>query len=360
MRVVSPAGVITTLAGSGAACATASCGDGGAATAAALTAANGVAIDTHGNVFIADGTAGLRKVDPLGVLSTVAPGKATGTLVSVAIGLDGTLYGATRSPDAIIAVDPTAGAVTTVVGTGTSGYNGDQDDLGGPQAGTDTQVNQPTGISVTLDHYLAFADTGNNLIRRYNIATQNMAEDLAGIIDANGNPQGGTTPDGKPADATLLTAPLAVAATNTADYLITDTGNHSVRYIGPYLDSDDDSAPPPQGQHEEPVCKPGATWCLSVVTGQWQGAHGGPRRRDAQAGRCHLRDRPQAGRRRRRRPAVPRDRPATAGRGRIHVDAGDREVRTGRPDEQLGIARAPAPPGNGGHQRGPGRPPLPV
>ena len=344
VRVVSPTGVITTLAGTGAACATASCGDGGAATAAALTAANGVAVDTHGNVFIADGTAGLRRVDPLGVLSTVAPGKATGTLVSVAIGLDGTLYGATRSPDAIVAVDPTTGAVTTVVGTGTSGYNGDQDDLGGPQAGTDTQVNQPTGVSVTLDHYLAFADTGNNLIRRYNIATQNMAEDLAGVVDANGNPQGGATPDGKPADATLLTAPLSVAATNTADYLITDTGNHSVRYIGPYLDSDDDSTPPPGPARAGLQAR--RDLVLSAVTGQRQGAHGGPRRRDAQAGRCHLRDRPQAGRRRRRRPAVPRDRPTTAGRGRVHVDAGDREVRTGRTDEAQHRLRCPAPPGS--------------
>jgi hypothetical protein len=193
----------------------------------------------------------------------LAPGSQTDTLVSVAIGLDGTLYGATRNPDGIIGVDPGTGAVTPLVGTGTSGYNGDQDDLGAPQAGTDTQVNQPTGVSVTLDGYLAFADTGNNLIRRYNIATQDMAEDLAGVVDANGNPQSGTTPDGQPANATLLKAPLAVAATNTATYLITDTGNHWVRNIGPYI-SPDDSTPPPGAQHVLD-CKTGRTWTCHLL-----------------------------------------------------------------------------------------------
>ena len=263
VRVVSPKGVISTVAGSGASCAT-SCGDGGAATAAALTAVNGVAVDTHGALYIADGAAGLRKVSPLGVLSTLAPGSQTDTLVSVAIGLDGTLYGATRNPDGIIGIDPGTGAVTGLVGTGTSGYNGDQDDLGSPQAGTSTQVNQPTGISVTLDGYLAFADTGNNLIRRYNIATQDMAEDLAGVVDANGNPQSGTTPDGQPANATLLKAPLAVAASNTATYLITDTGNHWVRNIGPYSSNGDPGAPQPGAKHVLD-CKTGRTWTCHLL-----------------------------------------------------------------------------------------------
>jgi uncharacterized protein YjbI with pentapeptide repeats len=263
LRVVAPSGVITTVAGSGAACPT-TCGDGGPATAAALTAANGVAVDTHGNLYIADGSAGLRRVSPLGVISTVAAGTATGTLVSVAIGLDGTLYGAARNPDGIIAIDPGSGAVTPLVGTGTSGYNGDLDDLGGPQGGTDTQVNQPTGVSVTLDGYLAFADTGNHLVRRYNIVTQDMAEDLAGVVDDNGNPQGGTTPDGQPANATKLLSPRAVAATGTADYLITDTGNHAVRRIGPYLDDDGVGTPPPAAQ-KVLACRPGPTWSCRLL-----------------------------------------------------------------------------------------------
>ncbi len=256
IRKVSPAGVITTVAGSGAACAATSCGDGGAATVAALTAANGVAVDTHGRLYVADGAAGLRRVGPLGELSTLAPGSATQTVVSVALGLDGTVYAATRNPDGIIAVDPGSGAVTPIVGTGTSGYNGDADDLG-PQAGTSTQVNRPTGLAVTLDGYLAFADTANHLVRRYNIATQDMAEDLAGVVDANGNPQGGTTPDGQPADATRLLSPLAVAATSSADYLVTDTGNHAVRRVGPYV-AGDTAAPPPGPTML--ACHPGPTW----------------------------------------------------------------------------------------------------
>jgi hypothetical protein len=77
---------------------------------------------------------------------------------SVVSGPDGSIYAATRSPDHIIQIDPTSGAVTPVVGH--SGYNGTSDDSG-PFAGTQVQVN--------LDRPCAGGDRtaqGDDLARR--------------------------------------------------------------------------------------------------------------------------------------------------------------------------------------------------
>ena len=59
-----------------------------------------------------------------------------------------------------------------MVGTGTSGYNGNSDTYGNLLPGTQVQVNQPTGLSVDLEGNILFADTGNALIRAYVPSTQ--------------------------------------------------------------------------------------------------------------------------------------------------------------------------------------------
>ena len=59
------------------------------------------------------------------------------------------------------------GYFTLVVGTGTSGYNGNTDSLDNLLPGTQVQVNAPVGLSVDLDGNIVFADTGNALIRAY-------------------------------------------------------------------------------------------------------------------------------------------------------------------------------------------------
>ena len=70
IRKVDTAGVITTVAGDGTA---AFGGDGGAATAARLNSPFGIAVDSSGNLFIADlGNQRIRKVDAAGIITTVA------------------------------------------------------------------------------------------------------------------------------------------------------------------------------------------------------------------------------------------------------------------------------------------------
>jgi hypothetical protein len=69
-------GVITTVAGSGA---IGFCGDGGQATSACLSSPVGIAVDTGGNLFIADaGNQRIRQVDPRGTINTVAGNGTTG------------------------------------------------------------------------------------------------------------------------------------------------------------------------------------------------------------------------------------------------------------------------------------------
>ena len=134
VRKVDPSGVITTVAGTGAECDDGICGDGGPATSAQLDQPFGVAVDPYGVLLIADGTGGVRRVAVDGTISTLTP-RSDDVYQSVATGADGTIYAATQFPDRIVKIDPATGAVTPVVGTGTSGYNGNTDELRDSAAG---------------------------------------------------------------------------------------------------------------------------------------------------------------------------------------------------------------------------------
>ena len=115
IREVTPAGVIETVAGSGVA---GYSGDGGAASAAALYAPAGVAVDGNGDLFIADtGNHAIRLVTP-------------------------------------------DGAIHTIAGQGTAGFSGD----GG--ASLAAFLNSPSGMLLDGAGDLYFADTGNNRVRR--------------------------------------------------------------------------------------------------------------------------------------------------------------------------------------------------
>ncbi len=163
IRKVSAAGIISTVAGTGAA---SFGGDGGAASAAQLSQPKGVAVDAAGNLHIADtSNHRIRKVTTAGVISTVAgPGVGSGTEqfeepVDVAVDAAGNLYVADRFANKIRKVT-SAGVVSTVAGTGTRGYSGD----GG--AATAAQLNLPGGVAVDGSGNLYIADSFNFRIRK--------------------------------------------------------------------------------------------------------------------------------------------------------------------------------------------------
>ncbi|MCP4692037.1 MAG: hypothetical protein GY859_28590, partial [Desulfobacterales bacterium] len=171
VRKVDPEGIITTVAGNGSAD---FAGDNGPAIDAELHAPAGIALDSLGNLFIADFlNFRIRKVDVEGVITTIAGvgtegysgdgGPAVNAELSgpvgVALGVSGNLYIAERGNDCIREVDA-AGVITTVVGNGTRGDQGD----GGPAA--DAELNSPISVTVDPAGNLYIADFDNHRVRK--------------------------------------------------------------------------------------------------------------------------------------------------------------------------------------------------
>ncbi len=223
------AGDISTVAGTGLA---GYSGDGGAATSALLSRPSGVAVDSSGNLFIADrDNHRIRKVDTSGVITTVAGtgkfgysgdgGPATAARLDNPIDLEvdgaGNLFIADFFNHVIRKVD-TSGTITTVAGIGRrSGYSGD----GGPA--TSALLYYPAGVDVVPSGELLIADFGNSVIRKV---------DTSGIITTvAGTGFAGYSGDGGPATSAQLYQAADVAQDQAGNLWIADRENHRIRRV---------------------------------------------------------------------------------------------------------------------------------
>ena len=225
-KVDAATGIITTVADGGFG------GAGGPATSASLNQPKGVAVDAAGNLFIADRTNHrIRKVDTAGVIATVAGngtagfsgdgGSAASAQLNqpngLAVDTAGNLYIAEVSNHRIRKVD-TAGIITTVAGNGTSGFSGD----GGPA--TSAVLFNPIGIAVDAVGNLFIVDNGNHRIRKVDAAT--------GIITTvAGDGTNGFSGDGGAATSASLNFPRGVAVDAAGNLYIGDTSNHRGRRV---------------------------------------------------------------------------------------------------------------------------------
>ncbi|MEA1948214.1 MAG: sugar-binding protein, partial [Thermodesulfobacteriota bacterium] len=222
-------GIITTVAGNGL---SGYSGDGGPATEASLYHPSGVAVDTVGNLYVADYKNNrICKVDTDGIITTVAGNGSSGYSgdggpaseaslnrpYEVALDTSGNIYIADSWNQCIRKVD-TNGIITTVAGSGTWGYDGD----GG--LATEAQFRYPQGITVDLMGNLYIADTYNNCIR--------MVDNSGIIITIAGNGTGGYSGDHGPATEAQLDEPSGVAVDTEGNLYIADWHNFVVRKVG--------------------------------------------------------------------------------------------------------------------------------
>lgn len=228
--------IITTVAGNGS---IGFSGDGGPATSATLGLPAGVAVDSAGNIYIADRLNNrVRKVTKDGVITTVAGngfpifsgdgGPATSAGIAfigsanhsgVAVDKAGNLY-ITDTADHRIRKVNTSGIITTVAGKGSLGVSGFSGD-GGPA--TSAELNTPSGVAVDGAGNLFIADTGNGRIRK--VTTAGIITTVAG----KGN--GFVLGDGGPATNAQLANPSDVVVDNAGNIYIADFGNSSIRKV---------------------------------------------------------------------------------------------------------------------------------
>ena len=216
-------------------------GDGRAATAAALSFPTGVAVDGAGNLFIADkSNHRIRKLvrgtpffnEGRWIITTVAGtgqrgfsgdgGAATAAALSwphrVAVDGAGNLFIADLGNYRIRKVDGATGIITTVAGTGKFGFSGD----GG--AATAAALANPSGVAVDGAGNLFIADLDNYRIRKVDGATKI-------ITTVAGTGQRGSFGDGGAATAAALNWPYGVAVDGAGNLFIVDARNHRIRAV---------------------------------------------------------------------------------------------------------------------------------
>lgn len=205
-------------------------GDGLAATTATLNGTYGVAADNVGNVYIADYlNHRIRKVNPMGIISTFA-GNGTGGYTGdgilatdaelyyptgVCVDISGNVYISDYFNNRIRKVN-TSGVIGTVAGSWVGGYSGD----GG--SATIALINRPWGVAVDRNGNVYISDRSNKAIRK--VDTSGIIKTIAG---------GGTTGlgDGGPATAAELNYPTGVAVDSSGNVYVADNINNRVRKI---------------------------------------------------------------------------------------------------------------------------------
>lgn len=229
VRKVSGLGIITTIAGNGAYSST---GDGGPATAASIMRPSGIALDASGNLYIADQYSHrVRKVNlGTGIITTIAGtgtsgfsgdgGPATAARLYypnfLYVDAADNLYITDNGNHRIRKVN-TAGVITTFAGTGVPGFSGD----GGPA--TAAQLYYPAGMTMDAGGNAYIVDHMNHRIRKVTVG--------GAISTIAGNGIGGYGGDGGPATLAQLNRPTDIAVLPTGDLVVCDRYNSRLRLI---------------------------------------------------------------------------------------------------------------------------------
>lgn len=221
-------GTLTVLAGNGI---IGFSGEGGPATAAALNTPQAAVYDSKGNLYISDlGNNRIRRVTPAGIISTIAGsatigfsgdgGPASRALLNapgaLAIDADDNVYFIDRGNSRVRRIN-TQGVITTVAGNGSTGATGD----GGPA--TAASFNSAEALAFDRTGNLYLADSGNHRIRR--IGRDGMISTIAGTG------REGSSPDGAAALGGAINFPTGLAFDAAGLLHFSDTQNGRIRQI---------------------------------------------------------------------------------------------------------------------------------
>jgi sugar lactone lactonase YvrE len=224
-------GIITTIAGTGD---QGFSGDNSLATSAQLNLPTALALDTAGNLYLADtGNHRIRKIAAAtGIITTIAgigtqgfsgdTGPAIAATIDSPAGLAldsaNNLYLADTHNHRIRKITAATGIITTIAGTGAPGFSGDT------AAATAATLALPHGLTIDAAGNLYLADTQNHRIRRIDAAT--------GIITtATGDGTQAFAGDGGPAITASLNSPRNTALSPSTLLTLSDTGNQRIRQL---------------------------------------------------------------------------------------------------------------------------------
>lgn len=221
IRKITPSGLVSLFAGSGL---TGSVN--GAAANATFNYPNGIATDKNGNIYVADSRNNMiRKISHSDTVSTVAGSTNAGSNddtgvaagfnypTGIAVDSNGNLFVADENNNLIRKITP-AGVVTTFAGSGIAGYN---DDTGRAAA-----FNAPYGITIDKAGNLYVAEIGNNTIRA--ITPSKKVTTIAGIAGVTGSDDGLK-------DVATFYNPTGVLPDNNGNLFVADWNNNEIRKI---------------------------------------------------------------------------------------------------------------------------------
>jgi sugar lactone lactonase YvrE len=253
VRLVTPNGLINTIAGNGVA---GYFGDGGQSTGldpgigGILNHPYGIAVDKNGNLYIADnGNHAIRQVTALGIISTFAGNQTynfgysgdgaaanLGQLyfpTDVAVDGSGNVYIADYG-NFVIREVTTDGLIHTIAGNDTMGFSGDGD------VATNASLYQPFGVAVDSSGNVYVSEYGDSRIRKFGPSTTTTTgtgtsattTTTAGKISTiAGNGSFGFAGDGSTATSAQLNLPHGVAVDSGGNVYVADWGNNRIRKI---------------------------------------------------------------------------------------------------------------------------------